>query len=227
MIDRKTALASAALIALMLVAAVWRIVMLDDWTALAVQTETSLPSLLLLLFPAGSVLLVGALYFDGRGARVDDIKVQAWRKWARSLSINYCGGMLLLQGVLIVWSFGLDIPFDLSPIGRVGGILLAIMSLLAINQMPKLPWFERKFAPGGDLGPIYGPRYMRTQSRILVVFMIAVIAFGLTTPPTMTWRSAPYILLATAFLMVWSIAWRFHLGRKSQAKQLGTRGTTS
>jgi hypothetical protein len=135
--------------------------------------------------------------------------------------------MLLLQGVLIVWSFGLDIPFDLSPIGRVGGILLAIMSLLAINQMPKLPWFERKFAPGGDLGPIYGPRYMRTQSRILVVFMIAVIAFGLTTPPTMTWRSAPYILLATAFLMVWSIAWRFHLGRKSQAKQLGTRGTTS
>jgi hypothetical protein len=225
-IDRKTALASAALIALMLVAAVWRIVMLDDWAVLAVQNETPLPSLLLFLFPACSALLVGALYFDGRGAR-DDIKVKAWRKWAGSLSINYCGGMLSLQGVLIVRSFGLDLPFDLSPIGRTGGILLAIMSLLAINQMPKLPWFERGFAPGGSLGPICGPRYMRTLSRSLVVFMIAVIAFSLTAPPIMTWRSAPYILFATALLIVWSIAWHFHLGRKSKAEQLGTRGSTS
>jgi hypothetical protein len=230
-IDRKTALASAALIALMLVAAVWRIVMLDDGTTtLAVQNEAPLPSLSLLLFlflfPASSALLVGALYFDGRGARADDIKVQPWRKWARSLSISYCGGLLLLQGVLIVQSLGLDIPFDLSPIGRAGGVLLAIMSLLAINQMPKLPWFERKFAPGGDLGPIYGPRYVRAVSRNLVVFMIAVIAFSLTTPPTMAWHSVPYILLASAFLVVWSVAWQFHLGRKWKAEQLGTRGTT-
>jgi hypothetical protein len=226
-IDRKTALASAALIALMLLAAVWRIVMLDDWTtALAVQNEAPLPSLLLFLFPASSALLVGALYFDGRGARADDMKVQPWRKWARSLSISYCGGMLLLQGLLIVQSLGLDIPFDLSPIGRAGGVLLAIMSLLAINQMPKLPWFERKFALGGDLGPIYGPRYMRTLSRNLVVFMIAVIAFSLTTPPTMASRSAPYLLLVSALLVIWSIAWQFHLGRKWKAEQLGTRKTT-
>jgi hypothetical protein len=227
-IDRKTALASAAFIALMLVVAVWRIVMLDDWTtALAVQNEAPLPSLLLFLCPASSALLVGSLYFDGREARADDIKLQPWRKWAKSLSISYCGGLLLLQGVLIVQSLGLDIPFDLSPIGRAGGVLLAIMSLLAINQIPKLPWFERKFTPGGNLGPIYGPRYMRTVSRNLVVFMIVVIAFSLTTPLTMAWRPVPYILLASALLVVWSIAWQFHLGRKWKAEQLGTRGTTS
>jgi hypothetical protein len=135
--------------------------------------------------------------------------------------------MLFLQGVLIVRSLGLDVPFDISPIGRAAGISLAIICLLAINQMPKLPWFERKFAPGGDLGPIYGPRYMRTISRILVVLMIAVIAFNLATPPAVAWRSAPFILLATGVLMVWSIAWRFHLGRKSKAEQLGTRGNAS
>jgi antibiotic biosynthesis monooxygenase (ABM) superfamily enzyme len=100
------------------------------------------------------------------------------------------------------------------------------MCLQAIDQMPKLPWFERRFAPG-DLGPIYGPRYTRTVARILVVFMIAVIAFSLTTPPAMSWRPAPYIFLATALLMIWSMAWWFHLGRKSKAEQLGTRGTTS
>lgn len=227
MIDRPTALASAALIALMLVAAVWRIVMLDDWTTLAVQYEAPLPSVLLFLFPACSALVVGALYVDGRGARADDVKVQPWRKWARFLLISYCGGLLFLQGMLIVRSLGLDMPFDPSPIGRTAGVVLAIMCLLAINQMPKLPWFERKFAPGGDLGPIYGPRYMRTLSRILVVFMIAVIAFSLTTPPTMAWRSAPYILIGSALLVVWSIAWHFHLGRKSKVEQFGTRGTTS
>jgi len=214
MIDRKTALASAALIALMLVAAVWRTLTLDDGTTLAVQNGASLPSPLLFVFPASSALVVGALYWDGRGARADDAKVRPWRKWGRFLSITYCSGLLLLQCVLIVGSLGMDMPLDLSVIGRTLGVLLAILCLLAINQMPKLPWFEPRFAPGGDLGPIYGPRYMRAQARIVVVVMIAVIAYSLAAPPTMRWHSAPYILLATALLVVWSIAWRCHLGRK-------------
>jgi hypothetical protein len=215
-IDQKTAFACAALIALMLVAAVWRTAMLDDWATLAIQNEGPLSSLLLFAFPASSALVVGALYWESRRARADDAKVQPWRKWGKSLSISYCGGLLLLQGVLILQSLGLD----LSAIGRAGGILLAIMCLLAINQMPKLPWIERKFAPGGDLGPIYGPRYMRTQSRITVLFMIAVIAYSLAAPATMGWRLAPYILLATALLIVWSIVCRLHLGRKWKLEQL-------
>ena len=219
MIDRKTALACAVLVALMLALAVWRIITLDDGTTLAVHNGAALPSLLLFVFPASSALVVGALYWDGRGATADDAKLQPWRKWGKFLSIGYCGGLLLLQGVLVVASLGMDMPLDLSAIGRTLGILLAIMSLLAINQMPKLPWFERRVAPGGDLGPIYGPRYMRTQSRILVVFMVAVIAYSLAAPSTMGWRSAPYILLATALLVVWSIAWRRHLGRKWKLEQ--------
>jgi hypothetical protein len=149
--------------------------------------------------------------------------VRPWRKWGKFLSIGYCGGMLLLQGVVIVRNLGFDTPLDFSAIARGLGLLLAIMSLLAINQMPKLPWFERRFAPGGDLGPIYGPRYMRTQSRILVVFMIAVIAYSFSVTPTMGWRSAPYILLATALFVVWSIAWRRHLGRKWKLERRATR----
>jgi hypothetical protein len=224
MIDRKTALASAALIALMLAAAAWRIDMLDDWTLLPVQNGAPLPSLLLFLFPACSALVVGAMYWDGLGARADDAKLQPWRKWGKSLSIGYCGGLLLLQGVLIVGSLDRYIPLDLSAIGRSLGLLLAIMSLLAIDRMPKLPWFEGRFAPGGDLGPIYGPRYMRTQAKILVVFMIAVIACSLAAPSTMGWRSAAYILLATALLALWSIACRLHLGRKWRLEQSTARG---
>jgi hypothetical protein len=223
MIDRKTALVCAAFIALMLVAAVWQIITLDGWTILGVQNETPQSSLLLFVFPAASALVVGALYWDGREARADDAKVRPWHKWGKFLSIGYCGGMLLLQGVLIVRNLGLDTPLDFSAIARSLGLLLAIMSLLAINQMPKLPWFERRFAPGGDLGPIYGPRYMRTQSRILVVFMIAVIAYSFAVTPTMGWRSAPYILLATALLVVWSITWRRHLGRKWKLEQRTAR----
>ena len=224
MIDRKTALVCAALIALMLMAAVWQIAMLDDWTTLAVHKGASLPSLFLFVFPAASALVVGALYWSGRGATANDAKLQPWRKWGKFLSISYCGGLLLLQGVLVVRSRGVDVlPLDLSAVSRTLAVLMSIMSLLAINQMPKLPWFDSRFTLGGDLGPIYGPRYLRTQSRALVAFMIVVIAYNLAAPPTMGWRAVPYILLATALFVVWSVAWRFHLGRKWKLEQRTAR----
>ena len=223
MIDRKTALASAALIALMLMAAAWRIFMLEDWTTLALENATSLPSLLLFVFPASSAIVVGALYWDGRGTGAAEAKLAPWRKWGRSLSITYCAGLLLLQSLPIVQSLQIDVPFDLSAIARALGLLLAIMSLPAINQIPKLPWFEPRIAPGGKLGPIYGPRYMRIHSRIVVVVMLAVIATSLVAPEAMGWRAAGYILLATAVLMAWSIAWRVHLGRKWKLEQLAAR----
>jgi hypothetical protein len=217
-IDQKTAFAAAALITLMLVMAVWRIIMLGDWTTLPIQNGAPLSSLLLFFFPACSALVVGALYWESRAVRGDEAKVLPWRQWGKSLSLTYCGGLLLLQCVLIVQSLGVG-TLGISTIGRTLGVLLAIMCLLAINQMPKLPWFESRFAPGGNLGPIYGPRYMRTQSRIVVVFMIAVIAYSLAAPPTMAWRSAPYILLAAALLVVWSITWRIQLGRRWKLEQ--------
>jgi hypothetical protein len=203
----------------MLMLAAWRLIRQDPWTTLTTPNGASYPSLLLFVFPLCSALVVGSLYWGSRGARAEDAKIQPWRKWGKSLAINYCGGLLLLEGLLFLRSLGLDISVDLSAIGRTLGVLLAIMCLLAINQMPKLPWFERRFSPGGNLGPIYGPRYMRTQSTILVAFMISVIAFDVTAPPPVTWRSAPYIPLGTAFLVVWSIAWRCHLGRRWRLEQ--------
>ena len=108
MIDRRTALTCVTLITLMLVAAVWRVIALDDWTTFTVDNGRALPSLLLFFFPACCALVVGALYWDGVGAKADDAKLQPWRSWGRSLSIGYCGGLLLLQGVLIVGSLGLS-----------------------------------------------------------------------------------------------------------------------
>jgi hypothetical protein len=213
-IDRKTALVCAALIALMLAAAVWQIASMDDWTTLATGQGASPPSWLLLALPAASVLVVGGLYWNGRGTAADEAKAQPWRKWGRSLSIGYCGGLLLLQLLVIFRSLGLDVPLDLSALARAGGIVLALMSLLAINQMPKLPWFERASWPGGELGPIYGPRYVRLQSRVVVIFMIAVITWNLSVPPPMASRSVLYILLASALLVVWSLLARRHLSRK-------------
>jgi hypothetical protein len=222
-IDRKTALASVALIALMLLAAAWRISMLDDWTTLAFLNAASLPPLLLFVFPAGSALVVGALYWDGRGARAGEAKLAPWRKWGQSLSISYCAGLLLLQGLVIARSLNVDMPFDSSVIARALGLLLAIMCLLYINEIPKLPWFEPTIAPGGELGPIYGPRYVRILSRIVVVVMLAVIAGSLVAPGAMDWRASGCILLATALLVAWSIAWRIHLGRKWKLEQPAAR----
>jgi hypothetical protein len=57
-IDRKTALASAALIALMLAAAVWWN-MMSNVPPLTLPSGAPLPSLLLFIFPACSALVVG------------------------------------------------------------------------------------------------------------------------------------------------------------------------
>jgi len=219
-IDRKTAIASVTLITVMLALAVLRILTLDDWTTLALENATSLPSLLLFGFPASSAVVVGALYLHGRGARATEAKLASWRKWGHSLSITYNAGLLLVQILLLVRSLQIDMPFDLSAIARALGLLLAIMSLLSINQIPKLPWFEPRIAPGGELGPIYGPRYVRIHSRMTVLLMLAVIAGSLVAPGAMGWRAAGYILLATALLVAWSIAWRVHLGRKWKVEQL-------
>ena len=95
---------------------------------------------------------------------------------------------------------------------------MALMSLLAINQMPKLPWLESMFGSvGGELGPIYGPRYVRLQAR--VVFMIATFAWSLSVSQPLAWRSVPYILVASALLVVWSFAMRRHLSRRWQLER--------
>jgi hypothetical protein len=225
-IDRKTALQCAGLIALMSIAGAWQLLMLDDWTTIPVGNGASLSSLLLFVFPASSALVAGSLYWNGRRPRADEAKVQAWRKWGRFFSLSYCGGLLAMQGVLVVRTLGLDVPFDLSAMARALAVLLSIVSLLAINQMPKLPWLESRAKVGGDLGPIYGPRFMRTQSRVLVVFLIAVVVYNVAAPPVTAWRSTAFILLAAALLVVWSVAWRFHLGRKWKIEQSAARGMT-
>lgn len=168
MIDRKTALLCAALIVLMLVMAVWRISTLEHWTIeFRNGAAITLPSLRPLILPACSAVVVGILYWAGLRASADAAKLEPWRKWGAFVSISYCGCLLLTQVVVIITSLKPDLPLHPSAIGRTLGILIAIMSLLAVNQIPKLPYFERRSAPGGDLGPIYGPRYIRIRARIL------------------------------------------------------------
>jgi hypothetical protein len=224
-IDRKTALLCAALIVLMLVMAAWRISTLEHWTIeFRNGAAITLPSLRPLTFPACSAFLVGVMYCAGLRARADAAKLEPWRKWGAFVSVSYCGCLLLTQVVVIIRSLKPDLPLHPSAIGRTLGILIAIMSLLAINQIPKLPYFERRTVLGGDLGPIYGPRYMRAISRILALFMIAAIVYFLAATPGMAWRSTLFFFLAAALFMVCSIAWRLHLGRKWKRQQLAARG---
>ena len=225
MIDRRTALLCTVFIVLMLAAAAWRIATLDDWRTLVMSNGKplrSLPSLLLFLFPAASALLVGSQYWRVRSADVDAAKIRPWRRWAYFIVIPYCVGMLSLQGLLIVKSLDLVAPFDVAAVGRVVAVAMVILAFLAINQMPKLPWLERRFAPGGKLGPVYGPRYVRTMSRIGIVFLAAAIAWKLAMGPIMGWTSSIYIVVAVALLLAWSVAWRWHLGRKWRLEQSST-----
>jgi len=214
MIDRKTTLVCVLLIALMLGAAA--IVAWNGEAIGSVQWPLSLP--LVLVFPVCSTLVTAALYSSSRSAIADDAKREPWYRWGRFLSISYCAGMLLLQGMQIAPGFGLPVP---SPVVSTLRVVMAIMSLLAINQMPKLPWFECRSSPGGELGPVYGPRYVRIVSRIAVLFMLAVFACGLVASSTMGVRAVACILLGTALIVIWSVIWRRHLGHKWRLERGG------
>jgi hypothetical protein len=180
-IDRRTALICVTLIAMMLAAAVW--IMLEGWTVLAVQHRAIL-SWLLFFFPTASAFVVGRLYWSSPRTSADVPRAQRWRTWAAFISISYCALLLLLQATVIVMSI-LGMHLYLWTIYRALGVLLGVMIIMAFNQMPKLPYFERRLAPGGDLGPIYGPRYVRIHSKIGIVVGVAVIAFILAATPSM------------------------------------------
>ena len=218
MIDRKTALLCAVMIAPMFVAGV--ILVWDGRTIRAVHGGAPLPVLLPFFLPACGALVTASLYWTGRSAVADDAKKAPCYRWGRLVSISYCAGLLLLQAVVIAAAFDLHVP---PPIARTLSVVMAMMSLLAINQMPKLPWFERRWRPGGQLGPVYGPKYIRIASRMTVAFMIAVFAYVFVVAPGTGFRAVPYILVGAALLVVWSVAWRRHLGRKWSLERGGVR----
>ena len=217
MIDRKAALVCAALIALTLAAAVARIVLLDDWPILANQE-----ALLWLMFlvPATVGLFVASLYANGRRTIAADAKVKPWYDWGKRLSIAVCAGLLWIQGLLILQSLGLQVPALDSAAGYAVAAAVAIMTLLAINQMPKLPWFQSKMYPAGELGPIYGPRYIRVHSRIGVLYWVAMYASIFALP-----NDVPLcIVLITSIYLVWTRAVQHHYGRKWKLEQSAARG---
>jgi len=217
-IDRRTGLICVTLIALMLAAAVWRVIMVEDWTVLAVRHREAVPSWLPFFFPAASAFVVGRLYLSSARRSADVARVQRWRAWGAFLSISYCALLLLLQATIIVMSILGMHPY-LWVIYRALGVLLGIAILVAVNQRPKLPSL-----PGGDLGPIYEQKYVRIKSRIAIVWLVGAIAVILASRPGMDWRPALFTLLAAAFLQLWSIAWRRSLVRKWNLEQRIARG---
>jgi hypothetical protein len=169
-INRRTVLICVPLIALMFAVAVWQIIMLENWTLLAA--------------PAVCTFVVGISYLCGPPASADVATVQRQRRFAAFLSINSCAVMLVGQALLILTSDNHYNENLFMAVYRAFGVLAGIHLLVIGNQIPKVPSIEsRSFAlPGGDLGPIYGPKYvqtMRTISWIIVAFGVAVIALAL------------------------------------------------
>jgi hypothetical protein len=210
MIDRKTALICGALIALMFATALWRVTNPQEWPPHTAWTATLLPSVMLFVFPVAGALVTGLLW-RALPARADDPKFEPWSRWGKRFSIGCCAGFSLVQGLLVAQSLGLHVP---SAIAGIPAVVMMILMLFMINQMPKLPWFERRFSLGGELGPIYGPRLIRIVSRAAAMFAMAVFAFSLAAPAPLAQRSVPYVLAAGALFLLGIIALRIHLARK-------------
>jgi hypothetical protein len=218
MINRKTALVCAALIALMLVAAVARIVLFGDWPILANQKAPLLGQMFLLPFIAA--MMPVSLYGNGRRAIAIEAKVQPWYDWGTCLSIGICACTLLIQGLLILASLDLLTAALVWTLGLAILVPMAILVFQAINHMPKLPWFERGLFPAGELGPIYGPRYVRAHARIWIACFVAAMACFFALPR----HAWPYIPLAFPLVLVGSKVLGLHYIRKRKLEQSKASG---
>lgn len=214
MIDRKAALVSSVLVVLMLLGAVARIILVH-YSPVAANLQTSLLWQILLL-PLCPALLVVTLYANGRRAIAAGAKVEPSYAWGRRLSIGVCAGTLLIQSQLIILSLDFH-PELISSLGYAFVLALSLLVLLAINQSPKLPWLEprpswfyRKFFRAGELGPIYGPRFMRANAKIWLLCLIVVIPCAFALP-----KHLPlYILLAFGSALLWTMALRHRYSRR-------------
>jgi hypothetical protein len=139
-------------------------------------------------------MLVVTLYANGRRALAAEARVQPWYASGKRLAIGLCACVLLVQGQQILQSLGLQAPVSA---GRAIAIVAVIIGLLTMNEIPKLPWFERRFGAGGELGPIYGPRYLRAYGRIWVMGFMAMMACFFV-PPADAWGYIPFASLVPA-----------------------------
>ena len=78
-----------------------------------------------------------------------------------------------------------------------------------------LPWFERRVFPGGELGPIYGPKYMRIYSRISVAYVVVMTSCIYALPNHVSLS----IVVATAVFLVWTRALQVSYRRKWKLEQ--------
>jgi hypothetical protein len=211
MIDRKVALVCATLIALMLAAAVARIIFIHG-SPIPANQETALLWQMFLL-PFSAAMLAVSLYSNGR--RAIDAKVQPQYEWGTCLSIGICACLLLIQGLLIPASLDLLTAALVWTLGLAILIPMAILVFQAINHMPKLLWFERRFFPARELGPIYGPRYVRANARIWIVCFVAAMACVFALPK----QAWPYIPLALPLVLAGSMVLGLHYRRKWELEQ--------
>lgn len=93
MIDRKTALICASLVALMFAAAFWRITSPEEWPAQMAWARTLPPSVVLFMFPAFGALLTGTLYWKSFRPSADDPRFVPWQRWGKRFAINICAAL--------------------------------------------------------------------------------------------------------------------------------------
>ncbi|WP_284424113.1 hypothetical protein [Bradyrhizobium sp. SSBR45G] len=207
------------MVALMVLAAVVRVAFIHG-AVLVARQETPLLWQICLL-PIIAALLVLSLYANGRHPPVSaGAKAQPSYELGQRLSIGCCLSLLLIQGLLILTS--LDLP--LTPwlglplvhwIGLAVVIAMVALVLQALDQTPKLPWFDRKLYPAGELGPIYGPRYMRARAKIWLLCLVILLPC-IYAGPRLAWLS---VLIAFAIAFVWDMTLQVHYGRRWKIEQ--------
>ncbi|CCD99698.1 hypothetical protein [Bradyrhizobium sp. STM 3809] len=224
MIDRRTTLLSGALVVVMVLAAAVRMLFIHG-SSLAASQETPLLWQICLLPVIAASLVVG-LAANGRRTPALGAKAQTSLSWGRRLSIGCCLSLLLIQALLIVTSLGLPptLWFGLPPLDWLGwGVVIAMMALVlqALNQMPKLPWLGQRPGLAGDLGPIYGPRYMRANARIWFVCLVTLLPC-ICAAPRLAWV---FVLIAMPTALVWTKTLQIRYGRRWQVEQSASSDT--
>jgi hypothetical protein len=181
MIDRKAYWVSGALVAAMLTATIWRVVLLPDWTQIPAFGAGRAAVLMFFCAPFCVIFVGGGLIFKGwisKGSK--DVK-QSWVRWGSSLLIVYSLICTALQFVILARSLGMAQTLNEVTVVRTGFVLLGALLVVIGNELPKLPWLETR-TKILRLDAAQGAKFLRFRGWIAVVIGLCVVVGGAFLP---------------------------------------------
>ena len=205
MIDRKAFTILILLALAMAAAAVWRLSLLPDWTAVPF-TGPSGPftrhGLVLFISPLSILFMLAIGWGTSRLVSGTEEAIAAYQRLNRNVMLGVSALTVLMHGYIISRSLGLAEALDGEVLARGTVVITAILVMIHGNALPKMPWLSSRI-PSFQLDAWQSARSRRFAGWTSIVMSMAMIAAALLMPM----KAVAPIVMGLSLVYLGAIIW--------------------